>query len=191
MSATSLVFPLVGENWSGGADPWIDPSEITNGATTTANISAVGNGNVRDLVVQLRLGGVLIGSNFADFATDWPGSAGNKTYGGTNNLLGTSGLTGYDVKAAGDIGVALQANFIGLPTLGMQYLLGRAYYLNMGGFPPDSAIIEGIEVLVRRYKVWDSRAGVTRAHVQYIQLGLYYEDEGSSRLLLLGAGPTW
>jgi hypothetical protein len=70
----------------------------------------VGDGTSADRVVQLVVGGSIVGDNNGDLVTDWPGSATDVDYGGAADLWGLS-LSKAQVEAS-DFGVVISAEFI-------------------------------------------------------------------------------
>lgn len=119
---TSTVL-LVGTDF----DFAIPAGATINGIEVVIDRGSTGD-RCRDVLISLYLGGVVVGDNKADAATQWPASLAEKTYGGAADAWG-AGLTAEDVNDAG-FGVAVQCekNVSGVGGASVDYLSVTVHY---------------------------------------------------------------
>jgi hypothetical protein len=108
---------------------------VPSGATITGVAVTINRrgANFKDYVIKLLKAGTISGTDHADTATNYPGTAASVTYGADGDMWGLS-LTDTDVKASNfGVALAVQQTASGYNEAYVDYMGIRVYYSTGGG----------------------------------------------------------
>ena len=136
--------------------------------TTAGNVT--GNVSVKDQTISLRdASGTIFGDNKAD-ALDWLTTYQDFSYGSSTDMWGLSHITQLNPATVNDadfgVDVAVTVN-----SVASEYLFASGFGYTIS----SKASIQGINVIVRKQKLYVSRSNKTFAAIDVIYMTVYYD----------------